>query len=204
MPEEQRALVLETAAHEFARAGFAQASVNAIMASSGLGKSSFYWAFDDKEDLFLTVMRARVPLVFSSSIDDAKDAPFWESIERFTCAICASAVEDPLLSPLARAFYELLPRSPQARKLLDDIEAQLTRQISAGQSQDVVRRDLPPTILAKVTLGMLTTLALSADAESETAVLMLDPERSTALTLDLLRRLLVPSLDSRKECEVAR
>lgn len=53
LPEEKRALICDVALDEFAEYPFDQASINRIVANSGIAKGSFYQYFEDKKDLFL-------------------------------------------------------------------------------------------------------------------------------------------------------
>ena len=53
LPEEKRALICDVALDEFAEYPFDQASINRIVAKSGIAKGSFYQYFEDKRDLFL-------------------------------------------------------------------------------------------------------------------------------------------------------
>jgi hypothetical protein len=56
MAPERRRLLLETAAREFARAGYERASLNRIIRSCGMSKSSFYYYLGSKEALFDAVV----------------------------------------------------------------------------------------------------------------------------------------------------
>ena len=52
LPEEKRQAVINAAIDEFAEYGFKAASINRIVANSGISKGSFYQYFDDKMDVF--------------------------------------------------------------------------------------------------------------------------------------------------------
>jgi AcrR family transcriptional regulator len=53
LPEEKRQTIVSVAIEEFASYGFESASINRIVASSGIAKGSFYQYFADKLDLFM-------------------------------------------------------------------------------------------------------------------------------------------------------
>ena len=53
---DKRAAIIEAAGVEFAAHGFQGASLNAIIAAAGISKGAFYYYFDDKADLFATVI----------------------------------------------------------------------------------------------------------------------------------------------------
>ena len=50
LPPEKRETILETAAKEFAEFGYEGASLNQILAKSGISKGAAYYYFDNKED----------------------------------------------------------------------------------------------------------------------------------------------------------
>jgi AcrR family transcriptional regulator len=53
LPEEKRQTIIDVAIEEFAENGFEAASINRIVANSGISKGSFYQYFEDKLDLFM-------------------------------------------------------------------------------------------------------------------------------------------------------
>jgi AcrR family transcriptional regulator len=56
LPEAKRQAIIEAAVDEFAANPYERASVNRIVASSGISKGSFYQYFEDKKDLFFYVI----------------------------------------------------------------------------------------------------------------------------------------------------
>src|SRR5215472_11283783 len=57
MASEKREHLLEVAAREFALFGFADASINRILEQAQMSKGATYYYFEDKVDLFCTVVR---------------------------------------------------------------------------------------------------------------------------------------------------
>lgn len=57
LPEDKRNLICQVAIAEFAAHSFAQASINRIVAGSGIAKGSFYQYFENKNDLFLYLVQ---------------------------------------------------------------------------------------------------------------------------------------------------
>jgi AcrR family transcriptional regulator len=53
LPEQKRQIIVDVAIEEFAENGFESASINRIVANSGISKGSFYQYFADKLDLFM-------------------------------------------------------------------------------------------------------------------------------------------------------
>ena len=56
LPEEKRARILESAWSEFTAVPYAEASINRIVQTSRIPRGSFYQYFEDKNDLFLTLI----------------------------------------------------------------------------------------------------------------------------------------------------
>lgn len=56
LPEEKRNIVASAAINEFAEYGFEAASINRIVANSGISKGSFYQYFEDKRDVFMYLL----------------------------------------------------------------------------------------------------------------------------------------------------
>jgi AcrR family transcriptional regulator len=57
MRETTRRRIISEAAGEFARLGFDQANINTIAEQAGIGKGTIYLYFENKRDLFLTMLR---------------------------------------------------------------------------------------------------------------------------------------------------
>jgi AcrR family transcriptional regulator len=57
LAEDKRKLICSVAIAEFAEYSFEQASINRIVAKSGIAKGSFYQYFEDKQDLFMYLAR---------------------------------------------------------------------------------------------------------------------------------------------------
>lgn len=56
LPEEKRNAIVNAAIDEFAEYGFESASINRIVANSGISKGSFYQYFEDKRDVFMYLL----------------------------------------------------------------------------------------------------------------------------------------------------
>jgi AcrR family transcriptional regulator len=56
LPDEKRTLIEDVAMQEFAEFGFANASINRIVANAGIAKGSFYQYFANKGDLFQHIL----------------------------------------------------------------------------------------------------------------------------------------------------
>lgn len=194
LPETERTDLLAIARAHFLRRGFDRASLNEILAEAGVSKGSYYYYFDDKEDLFATVVEhdveeliAMVPLPSFAGVTSAR---FWPTVERYV----AHAVEFwQEARPLLELFVhvgERMRQLPRFAKLLEIARSMWRPVIETGRRLGCVRTDLPTEALLQ--------LAEAADTVIDRQLYRIDPkkmskamfERHTALAFDTFRRLM--------------
>jgi len=158
MPGEKRERLLTIAAQEFAAHGFEAASLNRILEEAQIGKSSAYYYFEDKADLFCTVVNYcldRLQLApASETIASLTAETFWPAIVAQHDQPLLHAQQQPWLFGAVRAAERLTPESLQREPL-----AQLSRflrqymltgmgaTIKRGQELGLIRTDLPDELL---------------------------------------------------------
>lgn len=156
LPEEKRAAILDAAAEEFAKDGFEGTSYNQIIERAGVSKGAMYYYFDDKEDLFGTVVQDAI----GRMIDLVKDFPQVETPEEFLDELdkMIHVVGDytkehrrdlELMRGLLRAEkgtfqLEILREIRQRNQVL--VESILKQ----GQSVGAVRTDIPLSLLISI------------------------------------------------------
>ena len=159
LDEGTRRKILETAATEFAANGFEGTSLNRLIEGLGISKGSFYYYFDDKADLFCTVVdytwQTMMPdrgLDLSALDSDS----YWSVIEGVMRETHARVHDNPWLVGMGRLFYNP-PDVPDIRAKLEEIlagarewQAELIRR---GQTIGVVRDDLPVDLLLALLVG---------------------------------------------------
>jgi AcrR family transcriptional regulator len=84
MPAERKAKLLKAATRELAAHGYELASTNRILEAAELSKGAFYYYFDDKADLALTVLEALVqPSMVAFEVREVSSpAEFWAELNR--------------------------------------------------------------------------------------------------------------------------
>ena len=200
LPEERRLQLISAAALEFAASGFRGAVLEAIADKAGIGKSSFYYYFSDKADLFTTVLEeAWKKLNPRSRIDlEALDQScYWTAIEdlaRDNLELCsgepwlieaAKLLNRAFLDPSAGAVLETF---------LDKRKAWERDWVARGQELGAVRGDLPADLLATIALGARQASNIWLLDRMETEGL----ERTNQLALkvfEIQRTLLAPPVD---------
>lgn len=196
-PERQEQL-LRAAADEFADRGFEAASLNRIIARAGTSKGSLYYYFEDKADLFGTVVERATALVIQLlagfSLDELTAESYWPAFDDLTRKFASFLSGNAWYVRLLRSFYRLRLRSgpagPTAR-VFDWARTWVTQVVARGQELGVVRTDLPLPFLAELTLA-LGEVEDRWLLEQWEELSVADRDRLTAAEMGLFRRLLQP------------
>ncbi|MGH3320279.1 MAG: TetR/AcrR family transcriptional regulator [Streptosporangiaceae bacterium] len=195
---ERRQMLLETAAREFASAGYERASLNKIISACRMSKSSFYHYFDSRAALFDTVVdEAAEALGRELAIPDPRHLAgpdFWDRIAALFRDLLAVSEQREWYVDFGKLFY--LPdapveRSRALRQAVAAMTAWLEEALAAGRAFGAVRDDLPSSLQVDLTLAVLRSM----DSWSLRHMHEIAPDEREALAasqLDILRRLLGP------------
>src|SRR6185312_4275063 len=165
MPPKRYRRLLTAAAREFATAGFERASLNSIIRTCRMSKSSFYHYFASKEALFDAVVNEAATALARdlNAPDPATFAgpDFWECIAEFVKRALTVSAREEWYTDFGKLFY--LPdvsakQSPALRRTLAQIADWLARTLAAGRSCGAVRDDLPPTLQAELVFAVLQAM----------------------------------------------
>jgi AcrR family transcriptional regulator len=198
LPLEKRTKLLDIAAQEFAKYGFEDASVNRILEQAHMSKGAAYYYFEDKVDLFCTVIQyamERLKLI-DTQFDVASLTPetFWPTFAELHRQPLLCSFEQPWLFASLRAAGRLSPAALEKEPL-----ASIARQIVAyamsfvvrGQQLDLIRKELPADLLFDWIAGL--------DNASDTWLLarweQLNRDAIASIsdqTVDAMRRVLSP------------
>lgn len=194
-PERQKRL-FESAAEEFGEKGYDAASLNRIIERSGMSKSSLYYYFDDKADLFTTLLERSLAILFREigGFDPGRLTAdtYWSELEALYRRALAAVGRNPSLVSLGRVFYRLRsdPREGASTgRTFQAVRRWIGVVLSRGQELGVVRSDLPGTLLIDCTMGLLEALdrwGVAHWEELDEATRL----RMANVQIDLLRRLL--------------
>ncbi len=195
LSEAKRAHILDVASEEFAENGFEGASYNRIIERAGLSKGAMYYYFDDKMDLYGTVMQAAFQEMMSGiKVPVAEDVPgFWAELVQYYLHSWQLAIEQPRLVALTRGLMEHPERwreGPLA-EMFAEIMAFTEGLIDRGQQLGAVRDDLHRDLLVAVAFGVGEAM----DRWSFTNIdrVIADGQEATAQRLvGLFRRVLEP------------
>ncbi len=200
LPAKRQREILSIAAEEFAKHGFQGTSYNRLLERAGIGKSSAYYYFEDKQDLFLTIVAhcydEFFKLVDQLPLPDTA-SEFWPYVQRLHLLGLEFMQRDPIAAAVMQAFSSERPqldllRSPE---LLTALEGSYAKLIQAGQSLGAVRTDLPLELM----LSASTTLSAACDrwfVEHARGAGPAELERLARSFADLSRRLLQPETNA--------
>ncbi|HHO50126.1 MAG TPA: TetR/AcrR family transcriptional regulator, partial [Deltaproteobacteria bacterium] len=156
LEEERQQQLLVAAAAEFSAHGYQAASFNRIIERAGVSKGAMYYYFEDKADLYATVVRDAVARLVevSTPVGEATDpASFWLEIREMVRATLEQYRIDPYLAGLVRSLTrDGLPVAP-----VEEIRAMssvwFTQMMQLGQSLGAVRHDLPVDLMLAIAIG---------------------------------------------------
>jgi AcrR family transcriptional regulator len=152
-PQERRRLV-DIATRHFATEGFERASLNEILAEAGISKGSYYYYFDDKDDLFATALEsavddlmARLPL---PALEKLQAAEFWPTVERFVASWASSLDVSSDLFQAALQLTESQRQSPRFAQMLEKSATVYRALIAPGRRLGCIRSDISVDALVRL------------------------------------------------------
>jgi AcrR family transcriptional regulator len=157
-PERRRRL-LAAAAQEFAAKGYENASLGWIADEAGFSKPALYYYFEDKADLYATVVREswqRLSPPRPVDLQDLTAASFWPALEAYHLATFENTRQEPWLAAVWKLAYHPPPEGAGAGAVAEVFEAGrefLKALLRRGQELGVVRIDFPEDFLIAVLTG---------------------------------------------------
>ena len=156
-PERQEAIV-DAATRELAARGPERASLNKVLADVGLSKGVTYYYFEDRQDLFVTVISRAIDLAVRTiggvgAVESDED--FWREFRGLAERVFGFLRDHPTIAVVASRFVAS-PSAMNAPKMLAKYNAfrlWFTKFLGRGQEVGAVRDDVP--------LDLLVALAFS-------------------------------------------
>ncbi|HEY9856058.1 MAG TPA: TetR/AcrR family transcriptional regulator [Stenomitos sp.] len=200
---EVRRRILDAARAEFMEHGYEDASVNRIIQTAGINKGSLYHYFEDKADLFVTVLKA-VTEEMTQSVTELnlahllREPPkdFWGFMEHASIKKIAFAIHHPGLTRLGSELFlqAAKPGAPAKFKeyMQTEVHDLMGEFLKVGQAQGAVREDLPIPMLTHIIMAVSEIMNRSL-FEDPSLIERFDPEeirRYSHLQVDMIRRIL--------------
>lgn len=167
-PERQEQ-ILSAAAAEFADRGYTGASVNRILEAVGLSKGVLYYYFEDKEDLFVTVLERAMVRLFEKTgmpleleeaerwLGSLEADGYWDALKAMGHGQARVIRSQAWYARMARAWPRLR-EDPGARAAMDAVVDHGRRMVRAlvrrGREAGLVRQDLPEGLLVECVLAL--------------------------------------------------
>ena len=164
LPEEKQALILEVALDEFASHSFDQASVNRIVARSGIAKGSFYQYFENKKDLYLYLLQriGEAKLAYLAPVmGDAGQRDFFTLLRDLYVAGIRFAVDHPRYAAFGKKLMESRGTPIYAEVVEGNTAAASTffeTMLRTAIAQGQVRPDLDASLFAYLIASMNTVV----------------------------------------------
>jgi len=197
---DKRQRILAVAAVEFAAHGFTGASINRIIEEAGISKGAAYYYFDDKADLFATVIRHGLEAFRPSGaealeLDRLDRGSFWPAVLIAYQGLLGTIRERPWLTALGKMFYGAPPSAAAGALIAEQLDRArdwLGRLVAQGQAVGAIRTDLPGDLL----LTMLAAAGEAADrwfVANRDALDTAQADRIALVLFGALRRLAEPA-----------
>lgn len=160
LDSERKKTILDAARQEFVSKGFRDASLNGIIKNAGISKGSLYYYFEDKSDLYLTVMDEVFGEIYGlpdEFLNDLSCENFWSAFEAHTVMNMRYAQENPDVVVLSRDLVTLT-ESPHASEAMADFYAKIqdmyTELFKKGLTLGAVRDDIPLELILSIIIHM--------------------------------------------------
>lgn len=156
---DRRVRLLAAAAREFAAEGYEAASLGRIADETGVSKPALYYYFEDKADLYATVVReawGRLSPQGHVDFESLDRASFWPALEAFHLASFERSRREPWLIAVWKLAYHPPPSGVAASAVAEVFEegrAFLKALLRRGQKLGVVRTDMPEDLVIAVFTG---------------------------------------------------
>lgn len=165
IPPEKRRRIIETATMEFAKKGYHDASISNIASKSGVSVGSIYKYFDNKQDLFLTIVDHSISRMEKLLLGLAKeDEDVIIKVEKILREIISASREDGILIKLYNSMTAVNDKK-LARQFAVEMESMTAEiyieAVKEGQKSGEIRKDIDPRVAAFLIDDLFMSLQFS-------------------------------------------
>jgi AcrR family transcriptional regulator len=165
IPEEKRHRIIEVATKEFAKKGYHDASISSIASKSGVSVGAIYKYFDNKQDLFLTIVDHSISRMEDLLVGLAKtNEDVLLKVEKILREIILVSREEGILIKLYNSMTSINDKK-LARQFATEMEEMTARiytlAIEEGQKNGEIRSDIDPKVAAFLIDNLFMTLQFS-------------------------------------------
>jgi TetR/AcrR family transcriptional regulator len=208
LPEAKQARIIQAALAEFADKGYPQASLNVIVARSGIAKGSLYQYFTDKTGIFLYIFDFAISLVRHLLVqvkESTLEEDFFTRLEKSLLAGLSFIKQHPQIYGI---YLKILfdQQVPQRQELLQKVHQfaaeYLQSLLRRGLARNELRPDLPLATTTFLLEALLDRFLQAASVPAFDVALGLDRAGEAELgqrvreLMDILKRGLAPATSS--------
>lgn len=165
IPEEKRRRIIEAATMEFAKKGYHDASISSIAAKAQISVGSVYKYFENKQDLFLTIVAHSISRMEDLLTDLARaDEDVIIKVEKILREIISASREEGILIKLYNSMTAVNDKklARQFAAEMETISAKIyTQAIAEGQKNGEIRSDIDPQVAAFLIDNLFMNLQFS-------------------------------------------
>lgn len=190
--------LLDAAAAELAENGYDGASIASVVERAGASKSAVYYYFEDKEDLFQTVLERSIQDAMATvgDHDPAEiEADFWGALRRKKRAILEHFAGRPVEQAIWRLAMTVRsanhPHPACIGTMHDEVRRRWITVLETGRRTGAVRTDLDLELAVNLLLAVDGVLQQNFILEIQKFGAE-DLDAQVARTVDLIERLLRP------------
>lgn len=190
--------LLDAAATELAENGYEGASIASVVERAGASKSAVYYYFEDKEDLFQTVLERSIQDAMATVGDhDPADieSDFWGTLRRKKRAILEHFAGRPVEQAIWRLAMSVRSKSHPHPACIGAMHNEVRRRwitvLETGRRTGAVRTDLDLELAVNLLLAVDGVLQQNFILEIKTFNAE-DLDAQVERTVDLIERLLRP------------
>lgn len=190
--------LLDAAAMELAENGYEGASIASVVERAGASKSAVYYYFEDKEDLFQTVLERSIQDALATVGDEDPseiEADFWGVLRRKKRQILEHFAGRPVEQAIWRLAMSVRsanhPHPACIGAMHDEVRRRWITVLEVGRRTGAIRTDL--------NLELAVNLLLAVDGVSQQHFILeigeyndKDLEAQVERSVDLIKRLLQP------------
>jgi AcrR family transcriptional regulator len=160
LPHEDKERVLQIAKKQFSHHGYDAMSLNLLLKELDISKGQFYYWFEDKADLFFTVLKQGIDALQQRLNDHGmpkSESKYWEHM-RNSRLISEMLWKEKDFVEIGQIIYRQIPQNHPLYERLQECGAPLREHfcdgIQLGQTWGFVRTDLSASALYDLTDGL--------------------------------------------------
>lgn len=160
---EKSNLIIRTALEEFSAKDFDKASINQISKNAGLSAGNLYYYFENKEDLYMTVVEhvmKEMNMDLTESSSTLTVDTFWESIKLGVLKRLEVSIRDREVGFFINRLFEYDTSKEMntiEQKFKEKLRDELKVIFNMGVKIGAIRSDLPTDFLFNIHLNLVLT-----------------------------------------------